>query len=73
MSSTAFRTSAEGFLISSAILGVLMAALLAQTHVLAFGSFRMMVIVFLVADVIGYITMKTGLMRSPKDWGKAKQ
>jgi uncharacterized membrane protein len=73
MSSTAFRTSAEGFLISSAILGVLMAALLAQTHVLAFGSFRMMIIVFLVADVIGYITMKTGLMRSPKDWGKAKQ
>jgi hypothetical protein len=41
--------------------------------VLAFGSFRMMIIVFLVADVIGYITMKTGLMRSPKDWGKAKQ
>jgi hypothetical protein len=73
MSSTTFRTSAERYLISSAVLGVMLAALLAQTHVLAFGSFRLMAIVFLVADAIGYVTMKTGLMRSPKDWGKAKQ
>ena len=73
MSSGTFRTSAEGFFVSSAILGVMLAALLAQTHVLAFGSFRMMVMVFFIADVIGYITMKTGLVRSPKDWGKAKQ
>jgi len=73
MSSNTFRSSAEGFFISSAVFGVLLAALLAQTRVLAFGSFRMMVIVFLIADVISYITMKTGLMRSPKDWGKAKQ
>jgi len=73
MSSNTFRSSAEGFFISSAVFGVLLAALLAQTRVLAFGSFRMMVIVFLIADVISYITMKTGLMRSPKDWGKAKR
>lgn len=73
MSSSKFRTSAEGFFVSSAILGVLLAALLAQTRLLAFGSFRMMVIVFLIADIIGYITMKTGLMKSPRDWGKAKQ
>jgi hypothetical protein len=73
MSSSTFRTSAEGFFVSSAIFGVMLAALLAQTRVLAFGSFRMMVFVFLVADVIGYITMKTDLMRSPRDWGKAKQ
>jgi hypothetical protein len=71
MSSTTFRRSAEGFFISSAVFGVLLAALLAQTHVLAFGSFAMMAIVFLVADLIGYIMMKLGLMRSPKDWGKA--
>jgi hypothetical protein len=73
MSSTKFRTSAEGFFISSAVLGVMLSALLSQTRVLAFGSFRMMVIVFLVADIISYITMKTGLMRSPRDWGKARQ
>jgi hypothetical protein len=73
MSSTKFRTSAEGFLVSSAVLGVMLAALLAQTRVLAFGSFKMMVIVFLVADIISYITMKTGLVRSPEQWGKAKR
>lgn len=73
MSFNTFRTSAEGFFVSSAIFGVMLAALLAQTHVLAFGTFKMMVMVFLVADVIGYITMKAGLMRSPKDWGKTKE
>lgn len=70
---TGFRSSAEGFMISSAILGVMLAALLAQTHLLAFASFKQMVIVFLIADVMTYITMKVGLIRSPRDWGKAKQ
>jgi hypothetical protein len=70
---TVFRTSAEGFFVSSAIFGVMLAALLAQTHVLAFGSFRMMTLVFIVTDVLTYITMKIGILRAPRDWGKAKQ
>jgi hypothetical protein len=73
MTNGGFRTSAEGFFISSAIFGVMLAALLAQTRVLAFGSFKMMIVVFLAADIIGYITMKAGFIRSPRDWGRAKQ
>ncbi len=67
-----FRKSAGGFAIYSAILGVLLAALLAQTHVLAFGSFRMMVATFLITDLMMYITMKLGIIRSPAEWGKPK-
>jgi hypothetical protein len=73
MSSSTFRTSAEGFVVSSAVFGVMLAALLSQTRVLAFGSFRMMVVVFLIADIMIYITMKIGILRSPRDWGKAKE
>jgi len=73
MSNGIFRTSAEGFALYSAVVGVLIAALLAQTQMLAFGSFRMMVAVFLVADLMTYLTMKAGIIRSPRDWGRQKQ
>jgi len=72
MSNGTFRTSAEGFAISSAVLGVLLAALLSQTKLLAFGSFRMMAIVFLVADLLTYLTMKAGIIKSPSGWGRRK-
>lgn len=65
MSTGTFRTSAEGFAISSAVLGVLLAALLSQTKVLAFTSFKMMVVIFLAADVLTYIVMKMGIIKSP--------
>ncbi len=67
-----FRRSAEGFAIYSAIVGVFLAALLAQTHVLAFGSFRTMLLVFLATDVMVYITMKLGIIKPPNERGKTR-
>lgn len=72
MSTGSFRTSAEGFAVTSAIVGVMLAALLAQTEILAFGSFRMMAAVFVVADLLTYIVMKTGIIKSPGGWGQQK-
>jgi hypothetical protein len=72
MSTRTFRTSAEGFAVTSAIVGVMLAALLAQTKVLAFGSFRMMATVFVAADLLTYITMKAGIVKSPSEWGRQK-
>lgn len=72
MSTGTFRRSAEGFAVTSAIVGVMLAALLAQTKVLAFGSFRMMAAVFLAADLLTYISMKVGIIKSPAAWGRQK-
>jgi hypothetical protein len=72
MSTGNFRTSAEGFAVTSAIVGVMLAALLAQTKVLAFGSFRMMAAVFVAADLLTYIIMKAGIIKSPNAWGRQK-
>lgn len=72
MSTRAFRMSAEGFAVTSAVMGVLLAGLLAQTKVLAFGSFRMMAAVFVIADVLTYIIMKMGIIKSPDSWGRQK-
>ena len=72
MSTGSFRTSAEGFAVTSAIVGVMLAALLAQTEILAFGSFRMMAAVFVAADVLTYIIMKLGVIKSPGAWGRQK-
>ena len=65
-----FRRSAGGFAIYSAVVGVLLAALLAQTHVLAFGSFRTMALIFLSTDLMLYIVMKLGLIKAPGERGK---
>ncbi|MEO7368586.1 MAG: hypothetical protein ABIZ36_11545 [Gemmatimonadaceae bacterium] len=72
MSTVIFRRSAEGFAIASAVVGVLLAALLSQTKVLAFTSFKMMVVIFLVADVLLYLTMKTGIIKPPGARGPQK-
>jgi len=72
MSTGTFRTSAEGFAVTSAIVGVMLAALLAQTKILAFGSFRMMAVVFVAADLLTYIIMKMGIIKSPDGWGRPK-
>jgi len=50
----------------------MLAALLAQTKVLAFGSFRMMAVVFVAADLLTYIIMKMGIIKSPDGWGRPK-
>lgn len=64
--------SAERFAVTSAVMGVLLAALLAQTKLLAFGSFRMMAAVFVIADVFTYILVKMGILKSPDSWGRQK-
>ena len=73
MGTGTFRTTAEGFAITSAIVGVMLAALLAQTNVLAFGSFRMMAAVFVAADMLTYISMKAGIIKPPDAWGRQKK
>ncbi len=72
MSRGQFRRTPEGFCIFSAIVGIFLAALLAQTRVLAFGSFGVMVLIFLSTDLMLYVTMKLGLIKSPKDWRRQK-
>lgn len=60
--------SPEAFTLFSALVGIALAAALALTRVLAFGSFRMMVAVFLVTDLAVYVMMKVGIIKSPRDW-----
>ena len=57
--------SPEVFVLVSALIGIVLAALLAQTRVLAFGSFQMMAIAFVVADLAVYILMKVGVIKAP--------
>ena len=72
MSNRLIGISAERFAVYSAIAGILLAALLAQTGVLAFGSFRMMAAVFVVTDLLVYLSMRVGLIRPPSRWSNAK-
>lgn len=57
--------SPEAFMFVSALIGIALAALLAQTRVLAFGSFQMMAIAFVVADLAVYVLMKLGVIKAP--------
>ena len=55
--------SLESYAIGSAILGVLVAAVLSFIPMLSFGTFWQMAAVFVIADVLLYVAMKTGLMK----------
>ncbi|MEO8576378.1 MAG: hypothetical protein ABI556_06755 [Gemmatimonadales bacterium] len=55
----------EVFMLFSAVFGIALAAVLAQTRVLAFGSFQMMAIAFVVADLAVYALMKLGVIKMP--------
>jgi uncharacterized membrane protein affecting hemolysin expression len=57
--------SPEIFMLVSAVIGIVLAALLAQTRLLAFGSFPMMAIAFVVADLAVYVLMKVGVIKLP--------
>ena len=57
--------SPEAFMLVSALIGIVLAALLAQTRVLAFGSFQVMAIAFIVADLAVYVLMKLGVIKAP--------
>lgn len=56
----------EAFMLFSAVFGVALAAVLAQTKVLAFGSFQMMAIAFIVADLAVYALVKLGVIKTPR-------
>jgi hypothetical protein len=58
--------SLESYTIGSAIFGMLAAALLSFIPVLRFGTFWQMAAVFVLADLIVYVAMKTRLVRAPR-------
>lgn len=58
--------SLESYTIGSAILGMLAAALLTFIPALKFGTFWQMAAVFVLADLIVYVAMKTRLVRAPR-------
>lgn len=58
--------SLESYTIGSAIAGMLLAALLTFIPVLKFGTFWQMAAVFVLADLVVYVAMKTRLIRAPR-------
>ncbi|HEX2722089.1 MAG TPA: hypothetical protein VHM24_04170 [Gemmatimonadaceae bacterium] len=65
MAATGRNVSAEMFTLYSAVAGIALAALLAQTRVFAFASFQVMALCLLAADVCLYVLMKAGIIRTP--------
>lgn len=55
--------SLKSYTIGSAILGVLVAAVLSFIPILSFGTFWQMAGVFVIADLLVYVAMKTGLLK----------
>jgi hypothetical protein len=55
--------SLESYTIGSAIVGILVAALLTFIPVLKFGTFWQMAAVFVLADLVVYIAMKARLIK----------
>jgi hypothetical protein len=58
--------SPENYILLYAITGVAIAAVLTLIPTLAFGTFWQMAAIFLVADLVGYIAIKTGLLKWPR-------
>jgi len=58
--------SLESYTIGSGIVGVVVAALLMFIPVLRFGTFWQMAAVFVLADLVVYVAMKTRLIRPPR-------
>lgn len=55
--------SLESYAIGSAIVGVLVAAVLSFIPMLSFGTFWQMAAIFVIADLLVYVAMKTGLLK----------
>lgn len=70
MSDRIRKVSPEIFALYSALIGIALAAILAQTRIFAFGSFPMMLVSFLVADLGLYALMKLRFIKSPGDRGQ---
>ena len=55
--------SLESYAIGSAVLGVLVAAVLSFIPMLSFGTFWEMAAIFAIADLVVYVAMKTGFLK----------
>jgi len=56
--------SLESYAIGSAVFGVLIAAVLSFIPMLRFGTFWQMAAIFTIADLLVYVAMKTGLLKT---------
>lgn len=66
--SARFRTvSPEMFLAGAVIISLTLAAVLSQIPGLAFGGFLVMAGVLVAADLVLYILMKLGVLKTPRD------
>lgn len=63
------NASPELYLVVAAAVSIAIAAIVTRVPLLRFGSFIEMSIVLLASDVVIYLLMKTGLMKSPRDRG----
>jgi hypothetical protein len=59
--------SPEAFALASAVVGVLMAALLTLVPAVAFGSFWHMTAILLAADLVVYLAIKLGWLKMRRD------
>ena len=57
------KRSPEGFAVASAVVGVLLAALLTLVPAVAFGTFWQMAAVLVGADLVVYLAMKLGWLK----------
>ncbi len=60
------NASAELYFVVSAAVSVLLALVAAQFPVAAFGSFRKMAAILVVADMVIYILSKLGILKVPR-------
>ena len=63
------NASPELYLLVAAAISIAIAAIFTRVPLLHFGSFVEMSIVLLASDVVIYVLMKIGLMKSPRDRG----
>lgn len=63
------NASPELYLVVAAAVSIAIAAIVTRVPRLQFGSFIEMSVVLLASDVVIYLLMKIGLMKSPRDRG----
>jgi predicted permease len=66
LSRSFFSKSPESYAVGSAIVAVLMAAVLTRTPAAAFGTFWQMIAILLGADIVVYVMMKLGWIKLPR-------
>lgn len=61
------NASPEVYFVATAIVSIAIAAVFARIPLLRFGSFVEMSIVLVASDLVIYVLMKIGFMKSPRD------